>query len=494
LIADCPNVLMFQCFSMISTAKNTFYLLVAYAYQKVVALFYFILLARYLGADNFGKYTFAISFTALFAVLIDVGMFTVLTREIARDRKKTKSYSGNILTFNIISSVLVFFIIYLVINLLNYPLLTKQLVYLNILVIFLDALALCLYHVFRGYLNLKFESLGIVVHKTVMLIVGLILIYLRAPIVFMVLPLVAGSIFYLINAVIFFKKKMHAWPWPRFNIKVMKSLLVLAWPFFVTAIFAKIFATSDTILLSFQAGDKFVGWYSAAQKLVLAFLLLIAGSLSTALYPSFSYYFIHSKEYLKKLFTQGIFYMILITIPLALGLIVLARPIVLFIYGSDYLSAVPALIILATALPFMFLDYVISGFLNACEKQKINTLIHGLGAGIFVALNLFLVPLFFHVGSSLAVLVSFLFLFVLEIYWSQKIIEINWRYLLRKFILICLVGLLMSAVLLVIKDRLHLILTVVIGTAVYFIFAYILGLIKKQELLFLTTIIKNKKK
>ncbi len=478
---------------MISTAKNTFYLLVAYGYQKVVALFYFILLARYLGADNFGKYTFAISFTALFAVLIDVGLFAVLTREIARNKEKTKSYFGNILTFNIISSVLVFFIIYLAINLLDYPLLTKQLVYLNILVIFLDALALCLYHVFRGHLNLKFESLGIVVHKTIMLIVGLILIYLRAPVIFMVLPLVAGSFFYLINAVIFFKKKMHSWPWPRFNGKTMKSLLVLAWPFFVTAIFAKIFATSDTILLSLQSGDKFVGWYSAAQKLVLAFLLLIAGSLSTALYPSFSYYFVHSREYLKKLFTQGIFYMILITIPLALGLIVLARPIVLFVYGPDYLSAVPALIILAAALPFMFLDYIISGFLNACEKQKINTLIHGLGAGIFIALNLFLVPLFFHVGSSWAVLISFSFLFVLEIYWSRKIIKINWRYLFQKFVLVCLVGLLMSAVLLMTKDRLPLIITVIIGTAVYFIFAYVLGLIKKEELLFLTTIIKNKK-
>ena len=82
---------------MISTAKNTFYLLVAYAYQKVVALFYFIILARYLGADNFGKYTFAISFTALFAVLIDVGLFAVLTREIARDKEKTKSYFSSAL-------------------------------------------------------------------------------------------------------------------------------------------------------------------------------------------------------------------------------------------------------------------------------------------------------------------------------------------------------------------------------------------------------------
>ncbi len=142
----------------------------------------------------------------------------------------------------------------------------------------------------------------------------------------------------------------------------------------------------------------------------------------------------------------------------------------------------------------MFLDYIISGFLNACEKQKINTLIHGLGAVIFVALNLLLIPVFFHVGSSIAVLISFFFLFILEIYWSRKIIKINWRYLFQKFILICLVGLLMSMVLLIIKDRVPLIISVIVGATVYFVFAYVSGLIKKQELLFLTTIIKNKKK
>jgi len=39
-----------------------------------------------------------------------------------------------------------------------------------------------------------------------------------------------------------------------------------------------------------------------------------------------------------------------------------------------------------------------------------------------------------------------------------------------------------------------LMISVIVGATVYFVFAYVSGLIKKQELLFLTTIIKNKKK
>ncbi|MCF7906923.1 flippase [Patescibacteria group bacterium] len=479
---------------MISTAQNTFYLLVAYTYQKVVALFYFIFLARYLGADSFGKYTFAISFTTLFAVLIDFGLFAVLTREVARRPEKTRSYFGNVLSFNIIGTLLVFLGTFLAINLLGYSHLTKQLVYLNLLVVFFDALALCIYHVFRGHLNLKFESLGIVIHKTVMLGVGLFLIYRQASLLWVVLPLIAGSFFYFLNALFFFRKKLHFWPWPRLDWPVLKSLLILAWPFFVTAIFAKIFATSDTIILSWFSADKFVGWYSAAQKLILAFLLLVAGSLSTALYPSFSYYFVRSRSRLEKLFNQSLIYLMLLAVPLTGGLIVLARPIILFIYGADYLAAAPALIILACSLPLMFLDYVLSGFLNACEKQKSNTLIHGLGATLFLVLNFLLVPLFFHLGSSLAVLISFLFLLSLEIAKTRKIVALDYRYLFRKIGLIFLATLLMVGVLILIKDLAPVFLVVPVGGLIYLGVSYLTGLISQQEIVFLFKMIKVKKR
>ena len=477
---------------MVSTAKNTFYLLIAYIYQKLISLFYFILLARYLGADNFGKYTFALSFAALFSVLIDFGLFQVLTREIARDKSRTKSYFGNILTFNLLVGLFVLILIYTLINALNYPLITRSLVYLTSLVILLDTLALSFYHVFRGHLNLKFESIGIIVHKTGLLAAGLILMFLKAKLILMILPLLFASCFYLSNAILFLKRKLGIWPIPRFNKEILKSLLKLSWPFFVAAVFAKLYATSDTILLSYLVGDKFVGWYNAAHKLVTAFLLLIAGSLSAALYPSLSYYFVRSKESLNKLFSQAVFYLMLVTIPLVFGLLILAKPIISFIYGAEYLSAVPVLIFLACSIPFMFLDYIISGLLNACEKQKINTLIHGIGAVFFIALNLMLIPLFYHLGSAIAVLSGFVIIFVLEIYWARRIVQAKKRYLFKRIGLIFMASLIMGAVLLLVRNSLHVLFSVLIGILVYFIIAWILGLIKKKEILILRSIIRFK--
>lgn len=479
---------------MVSTAKNTVYLLIAYIYQKLIALFYFIILARYLGADNFGKYTFALSFTALFSVLIDFGLFKVLTREVARDQKKTKKYFSNVLGFCLLAGGAGLGVVALVINLLGYPFITKQVVYFTSLVIFLDTISLCFYFTFRGNFNTKYESIGIIIHKTVILIAGLILISLKANVVLMILPLFIGSVFYLGNAIFFLKKKIGIWPVPRFNKELIKKLLKISWPFFLAAIFAKLYATSDTILLSYLSGDKFVGWYNASLKLTNAFLLLIAGSLNSALYPSLSYYFVRSKDKLNKLFTKAIFYLMFLTVPLVLGLIILSQPIISFIYGPEYIPSILVLVILSLAMPFMFLDFIMTSLLNACEKQKINTLIHGLGVGVFIILNLIFIPLFNHLGAALSVILGFSIIFILEILSARKIVKIQKKYLIKNLWLTILAGLIMGMVLILIQNKVHLVVSVLIGGLIYIIFSYFFNLIGKKDIIFLKTMFQRRPK
>ena len=69
--------------------QNTTYYTVALVFQKVLAFVYFTFLARGLAVDELGKYAFAFAFTTIFSVLIDVGLSSVLTREIAKDKSKT---------------------------------------------------------------------------------------------------------------------------------------------------------------------------------------------------------------------------------------------------------------------------------------------------------------------------------------------------------------------------------------------------------------------
>src|SRR3990167_2773138 len=65
-------------------AKNTSYFTLALVLQKIISFTYFVLIARAIGPADLGKYYFAISFTSIFGIFIDIGQSSVLTREVAR--------------------------------------------------------------------------------------------------------------------------------------------------------------------------------------------------------------------------------------------------------------------------------------------------------------------------------------------------------------------------------------------------------------------------
>ena len=64
--------------------RNTLYLLGGEGATKVLAAVYQILLARYLGAQAFGEFSFALALMAILGIVSDFGLSTLVTRAVAR--------------------------------------------------------------------------------------------------------------------------------------------------------------------------------------------------------------------------------------------------------------------------------------------------------------------------------------------------------------------------------------------------------------------------
>lgn len=175
--------------------QNTAYYTLALIIQKVLAFVYFAFLARGLGVEDQGKYTFAFSFTTIFSVFVDVGLASVLTREIAKDREQTKKILANVLGVKLILSVFAYLLIVTVINLMNYPPLTKQLVYLTGFIMLLDNFSTTFWGVLRGNQNLKYESIGGIIFQFLVVGLGLTLLALKVGVTLQVLAVMAGSAF-----------------------------------------------------------------------------------------------------------------------------------------------------------------------------------------------------------------------------------------------------------------------------------------------------------
>ena len=99
--------------------KNISWVTSSQVVVNLCAFLWTILIARYLGVNDYGILSFAISFTVLLGMGTDIGMSTFATREISQDKSKTKKYVNNILPFKIVLSISLFFITALLLYLLG---------------------------------------------------------------------------------------------------------------------------------------------------------------------------------------------------------------------------------------------------------------------------------------------------------------------------------------------------------------------------------------
>lgn len=461
-------------------ARNTSYFTLALVAQKVISFLYFTFLARYFGPEAIGKYVFALSLTTLFSVLLDLGFASVLTREVARDPKRAEHDLGVVLGFKTLALWVVVALVILTVNLLGYPTLTRQLVYIACGVMLLDSIVLSAYSTLRGFHTLTWESLGSILFQVVVALAGLTVAQVTRDLRAFMFALLFGAGVHAVYALWQVGYRYQLKLRPRFENEALRKLLRLAWPFALAAILTRAYGYVDTILLSLLAGDRAVGLYSVAYKVTFA-LQFIPVAFSASLFPGFSTYFATARDKLAETFTRGVVYLASIAAPVAGGIIVLAPSIVRVVY-PQFIEAILPLQILIFSLIFLFLTFPVGALLPACDRQARNTLNIGLAALTNLGLNLWLIPRYGPVGAAVASLVSTLVLLGLGWVVVRQLVEYNRLFMYTRFVRIVAAALIMTFVAWGLNLFLHFGVVVPIAGLVYLGAVVGLGGITREEL------------
>ena len=472
-------------------AKNTIYLTMATVGQKMLAFFYFVLVARIAGVENTGKYFLAVSFVIIFSVFMDLGLSSVLTREIAKDKKKANNYLGNILTVKVLFSVLTYIAVVILVNALGYPSLTKIMIYLAGIAMIFDAFYLSFYAVFRGLHNLKYESIGVLLGQLGTITFGSISLLLGAPLYFLAIALILGSVINFIYSGLLLIFKTEIRPHLSLDKNILKLLFKIAYPFALAGIFVKIYSYLDSVLLSKLVGDLAVGWWSVAYKITYAFQF-IPMAFAAAMFPAMSAYYVSDKVLLRKTFERVMFYLTVIAVPLACGIFSLAEPIILKIYGSSYEPSIVPLQILIFVIIFIFLNFPVGSLLNATDRQMTNTLIMGFAMLVNIVLNIILIPLFSFNGAAISAIISYVILFVLGLYFANKVVNYNKAFFFKSSAKIVLSSVIMSVAVIYLKQFLHFSILIPIGVVIYFGVMFLIGGIEKRDFVNILRILKKK--
>lgn len=450
-----------------TVAKNTLFLTVGSICQKLLAFVYFTILARhFLPPNDVGKYLYALSYVALFSVIVDFGMQPALIREIAKDRSRTRETVSNALGIKTVLALATAAIMLIASRLTENDPTKIALISIAAITIILDSAQLTFYAVLRGYERLNYEAVGVLIGQIITVAMGTVLLVTRQPLSYLMFSFVAGSLW---NA---------AYSWTRarrvsgdgfkisFSKKIWIELFKLSVPFAVAAIFVRVYSSVDSVLLNRMAGNTAAAFYGVPYKFVFAFQF-IPIALAAALYPAFAREVHVDKKRTGELFARSERYLMLIVFPLVAGMIVMARPIITAFYREQYLPSVPIMMLLAWCLVPAFLDFPVGALLNAARRQNTQTALMGVTMVIGVTLNLILIPRLGGMGSAAAALAGNSVLFVGGLIAIVKLVDIPWKKLLASFLRIAIASVAMAAVVIMVNRQLSLYYSIAIGMLVY---------------------------
>jgi len=462
-------------------ARNTSYLTLALVFQKIISFTYFTLLARYVGPASLGKYYFAISFTTIFAIFIDLGFANVLTREVAKDKEKAPSWLANIIGLKVPLAGLALALVFLLIGFFENDPLTRQLVYVSSVSMVLDSFTATFFAVVRGRHNLKYESWSSVIFQLIVLGVGYGALLAGGSLVMAMLAFALASLFNFVYSWLVLEKKIGIPVRLSYSRELVRRILIIGWPFALYGILQRLYTYLDSVFLSLLAGDEAVGLYQVAFKIINA-LQFLPLAFTASLYPALAAYWQDNREQLPITFERAINYLVIISLPIIIGAIVLADKVVL-LFADGFSGAVWPLRISIASLLFIFVNFPIGSLLNACDHQRQNTRNMGIALGASVIFNFLLIPRFQAVGASVVVLATNALMTFLGLICVRRIISYRARKNLTIVAKVLGASIIIGLAIFFIKDAVNVFLATIIGAVLYFFLLFLFRAFRREDIL-----------
>lgn len=399
-------------------AKNTILLFISQIVTYFLAFISLTYMARYLGVEKFGILSFAISFAGILIIFTDLGLSTLMTREVARDKSLMGKYITNIVILKLFLVTITSFFSVGLLYYLNYDEKSILIIFLIILSYFFNSFSTTFYYLFQAVESMEYQSIAQILNALLLLIGVFVVIHLKLNILgIAVVYVITGAFTTLYIISMYFKK--FSLPEIGFNLDFSKSIIMTALPFSLTLIFSTIAFRIDTVMLSLMVGNVAVGFYTASYR-IIEVLMFIPAVFTAAIYPVASNFYISSQDSLKIIYGKSFEYLVMLSIPIAVIVTLLANQIISFIYGVQFSEAVIALQILIWAIPFIFLNYIFSTLMISINKQNLALKVVFISMSLNIALNLIFIPLFGYVGSSIITVITELTDFTLYFYFLGK--------------------------------------------------------------------------
>lgn len=208
------------------------------------------------------------------------------------------------------------------------------------------------------------------------------------------------------------------------NLNVFTHLLPSI-QIFGLSLITSIYLNLDTIMLGFLSDNKSVAYYTGATKLT-KLLMTLTTSLAVVVLPRLSNIFGNSDiTAYKELVDKSYKYILLLSAPIAVGLFVLSKPLILIFCGEEFLPAVSCAKIMSPIILFISTSYLICQAFYPIGKLKYMYVAAIAAAVTNFVLNCTFIPSLHERGAAIATIVAELVSVTIYLFFAKQIIHIR---------------------------------------------------------------------
>jgi len=418
--------------------RNTSWLFAEKILRMIVGLFVGIWVARYLGPEQFGLFSYAQSFVGLFTAIATLGLDGIVVRELVKDESRRDELIGTAFWLKLIGAFGVLLILAIAINFTSNDSYTNTLVFIiasatifqafNVIDFYFQAKVMSKYVVYANVISLFLSS----IIKIALILCEAPLIAFACVVLFDSFVLACGFIYLYFRhfsshcAPVFRHSALDAESHAscnflklKFNKSTAISLLKDSWPLILSGGVLMIQARIDQVMIQEFRGSIDVGYYGVAMKLIeaLAFMPML---IKNSLFPAIQSAKKHSKELYESRLLNFYRLNFLLFLIFAIPIFFFAEQIVVLLFGMEYQPAGTLLALLAIRLFFANMGVARGAFLLSENLMKFSMITMVIGTIVNVILNYIWIPEYGAKGAVVATIVSFFVtIFTVDMFYSK---------------------------------------------------------------------------
>lgn len=405
--------------------RNSAWALSARVIDILSNLFLLAIVARYLGVEDFGQYSLIMAvYWVVFPFLL---MATrILSRDIAQDKSNADALLGSAMNLLAVSTALGLAVVALY-GLIARPPAQDLIIALIVLVtMFFMAASRTLTAVFYAFEKMRYDMVISICSSLTGLLFTVAVVYLDLGFAYLFVSMMFAYLMSLAVSGYIMLTRFSVRPSFRFDMAKVAYLFKESYHLAIYTLLMQLYLNVGVFALKLLGTSFDVGIYQAPYR-VLNRMMIIPITLSIATMPMLSQ--LAANEDSREEFRDKIAFilkmLILICLPITMLVFVLSDKIVFVLFGNAFKASISAMQIQILALGFFFVNVLFETTFICLKRQRFLNIIGGLGLVTAVALNVYLIPRYGYVGSSIVVPLSQAVIFLIGVIYLADVMKVG---------------------------------------------------------------------